>query len=208
MQSPNQLQASAVGKQSGPMPFAVAQTAPGPELSVIVPTFKERDNIEPLLMRLEAALCGIGWEAIFVDDDSPDGTADKIRSLAQTNARIRCVQRIGHRGLSTAVIEGMLSSSAPYLAVIDADLQHNEAVLAQMLRAIKAQDLDIVIGSRYAAGGGIGEWDRHRVTISGIAARLARIVVPAELSDPMSDFFSDFPAGLRTSRQTPLRPGL
>jgi dolichol-phosphate mannosyltransferase len=189
VQSSNQLQESAVGKQSDVMPFAAAPGVGGRELSVIVPTFNERDNIEPLLMRLEAVLCGIEWEAIFVDDDSPDGTADKIRSLAQTDARIRCVQRIGRRGLSTAVIEGMLSSSAPYLAVIDADLQHDEAALAQMLGVIKTQDLDVVIGSRYAAGGGVGEWDRRRVTISGIAGRLARIVIPAELSDPMSGFF-------------------
>jgi dolichol-phosphate mannosyltransferase len=120
---------------------------------------------------------------------APDGSADKIRALAQADARVRCVQRIGRRGLSTAVIEGMLSSSAPYLAVIDADLQHDERALAGMLATIKAQDLDVVIGSRHTAGGGIGEWDRRRVTISGIAGRLARLVVPAELSDPMSGFF-------------------
>jgi dolichol-phosphate mannosyltransferase len=121
--------------------------------------------------------------------DSPDGTADKIRSLARADACIRCIQRIGRRGLSTAVIEGKLSSSAPYLAVIDADLQHDEAALARMLCAIKAQDLDVVISSRYAAGVRSGEWDRRRVAISGIAAFLARLVVPAELSDPMSGFF-------------------
>ena len=189
VQSSNQSEAGEVIKQSDPMPFTIASGARGPELSVIVPTFNERDNVEPLLMRLEAALCGIEWEVIYVDDDSPDGTADKIRSLAQANPRIRCIQRIGRRGLSTAVIEGMLSSSARYLAVIDADLQHDEMVLPRMLDAIKAHDVDIVVGSRYAAGGGVGEWDRRRVTISGTAARLARLVVPAELSDPMSGFF-------------------
>ena len=189
VQSSNELEAGAVGARSDPMPFTMVKKDGGPQLSVIVPTFNERDNVEPLLMRLEAALCGIEWEVIYVDDDSPDGTADTIRSLAQADARIRCLQRIGRRGLSTAVIEGMLSSTAPYLAVIDADLQHDERVLAQMLGAIKARDLDIVIGSRYGAGGGTGEWDRRRVTISGIAAYLARLVVPAELSDPMSGFF-------------------
>ena len=120
---------------------------------------------------------------------SPDGTAAKVRELAQTDPRIRCLQRIGRRGLSTAVIEGMLASSAPYLAVIDADLQHDESLLPQMLAAIKAEDLDVIIGSRHVAGGGVGDWDRRRVTISGFAARLARLVIAAELTDPMSGFF-------------------
>jgi dolichol-phosphate mannosyltransferase len=189
VQSSNQSEPSEVIEQSDSMPFTRASRAGGPELSVIVPTFNERDNVEPLLLRLEAALCGIEWEVIYVDDDSPDGTANKIRSLAYANPRTRCIQRIGRRGLSTAVIEGMLSSSAPYLAVIDADLQHDEMVLPRMLDAIKAHDFDIVVGSRYAAGGGIGEWDRRRVAISGVAARLARLLVPVELSDPMSGFF-------------------
>ena len=112
----------------------------GAELTVVVPTFNERDNIEPLLARLDAALCGIDWEVVFVDDDSPDGTAEIVRALAAENARIRCLQRIGRRGLSTAVIEGMLASSAPYLAVIDADLQHDETLLPQMLAALKDRE--------------------------------------------------------------------
>jgi dolichol-phosphate mannosyltransferase len=168
-----------------------ASLPPGrvPELTVVVPTFSERDNIEPLLMRLMAALNGIEWEVVFVDDDSPDGTAAHIRKFAQADARVRCLQRIGRRGLATAVIEGMLASSAPYLAVIDADLQHDETMLPQMLRRLQAEDLDIVIGSRHVAGGGLGDWDRRRVTISAVAARLARLVVAAELADPMSGFF-------------------
>ena len=159
------------------------------ELTIVVPTFNERDNVELLIARLDAALRGIEWEVLYVDDDSPDGTAAKVRELAQTDPRIRCLQRIGRRGLSTAVIEGMLASSAPYLAVIDADLQHDESLLPQMLAAIKAEDLDVIIGSRHVAGGGVGDWDRRRVTISGFAARLARLVIAAELTDPMSGFF-------------------
>lgn len=161
----------------------------GVELTVVVPTFNERDNVEVLLSRLEAALCGIEWEVVYVDDDSPDGTAAKIRALAQNNPRVRCLQRIGRRGLSTAVIEGMLASCAPYLAVIDADLQHDETLLPRMLAMIKADDLDVVVGSRHTAGGGIGDWDRRRATISNVAARLARLIVPADLTDPMSGFF-------------------
>ncbi len=159
------------------------------ELGVVVPSYNEVDNVEPLIERLGAALRGIEWEVIYVDDDSPDGTARKVRELSQTNTRVRCVQRIGRRGLSTAVVEGMLASSAPYLAVIDADLQHDEKLLPQMLATLKSDDLDVVIGSRYVAGGTIGDWDKSRAAMSDIATRLARLVVPAELADPMSGFF-------------------
>ncbi len=129
------------------------------ELSVIVPSFNERDNVEPLLRGIEAALADIPWEVVFVDDDSPDGTAAAVRTIARRDTRVRCLQRIGRRGLSTAVIEGMLASSAPYLAVIDADLQHDETLLPQMLATLKAEALDVVVGSRYLAGGGVGDWD-------------------------------------------------
>ena len=170
-------------------PPEISRSAMSAELTIVVPTFNERDNVELLIARLDAALRGIEWEVLYVDDDSPDGTAAKVRELAQTDPRIRCLQRIGRRGLSTAVIEGMLASSAPYLAVIDADLQHDESLLPQMLAAIKAEDLDVIIGSRHVAGGGVGDWDRRRVTISGFAARLARLIIAAELTDPMSGFF-------------------
>jgi dolichol-phosphate mannosyltransferase len=161
----------------------------GVELTVVVPTFNERGNVEALVGRLDAALEGIRWEVVFVDDDSPDGTADEVCALAQSDLRVRCLRRIGRRGLASAVIEGMLASSAPYLAVIDADLQHDETVLPQMLATIQTQDLDIVIGSRYTAGGSIGEWDRRRAMMSNVAARLARLIVAADLTDPMSGFF-------------------
>ncbi len=159
------------------------------ELTVVIPTFNERDNIDPLLERIDAALRGIAWECIFVDDDSADGTAEKVRAIARADTRVRCIQRIGRRGLSTAVIEGVQASSAPYVAVLDADMQHDESLLPRMLAALKAEGLDIVLGSRYVAGGGTGEWDKGRVAISGFATRLARLVVSAELTDPMSGFF-------------------
>ncbi len=161
----------------------------GPELTVVVPSFNERDNVEPLIARLDVALRGIEWEAIYVDDDSPDGTAAKVREIAVGNPRIRCLQRIGRRGLATAVIEGILASSAPYLAVIDADLQHDETLLPDMLAAIKAEGLDVIVGSRHVPGGGIGDWDRRRATISDFATRLSRLIIAADLSDPMSGFF-------------------
>jgi dolichol-phosphate mannosyltransferase len=161
----------------------------GPELAIVIPSFNERENIVPLLERLEAALSGLSWEVIYVDDDSPDGTAGEIRRLAQKDGRIRCMQRIGRRGLSTAVIEGLLATSAPYLAVIDADMQHDEKLLPRMLETLKAEQLDVVIGSRYATGGGLGAWETSRAMISRVSTRLAHVIAPAELSDPMSGFF-------------------
>jgi dolichol-phosphate mannosyltransferase len=161
----------------------------GAELSIVVPTFNERDNVAELVLRVSRVLGGGPWEIVFVDDDSPDGTADLIRELAQKNSRIRCLQRIGRRGLSSACIEGMLSSSAPYLAVIDGDLQHDEQLLPRMLEILKNEAVDIVVGSRYAPGGGIGDWDANRARISRIASRLSRVLVPADLCDPMSGFF-------------------
>lgn len=171
------------GRRSVPGPAGAA------ELTVVVPTYNERGNVEALFARLDAALTGIAWEVVFVDDDSPDETAAAVRRLAQSDRRIRVLQRIGRRGLSSAVVEGMLASSAPYLAVIDGDLQHDERLLPKMLAAIKAESLDVVVGSRHLAGGGTGGWDRRRVAISDLATRLARLVVSADLSDPMSGFF-------------------
>jgi len=160
------------------------------ELAVVVPCFNERDNIPILVEKLDAALRDIEWEVIFVDDDSPDGTAQAARELAAIDRRVRCIQRIGRRGLSTAAVEGMLATSAPYLAVIDGDLQHDERLLPDMLRALKNERLDLVVGSRYVKGGGLGEWDRGRAVMSTLATRLARLVIHQPLSDPMSGFFA------------------
>ena len=161
----------------------------GPELSVIVPTFNERENIPELLARLEVCLEGRSWEVVFVDDDSPDGTANLVREYAAADSRVRCLQRIGRRGLSSACVEGLLASTAPYLAVIDADMQHDERLLPQMLDTLTQGDTDIVVGSRYAPGGGIGDWSEKRARMSRIAVRLSRVLTPAELTDPMSGFF-------------------
>jgi dolichol-phosphate mannosyltransferase len=161
----------------------------GPELSVIVPTFNERENIAELIARLEVCLEDRSWEVVFVDDDSPDGTANLVREYAGADSRVRCIQRIGRRGLSSACVEGLLASTASYLAVIDADLQHDERLLPQMLDTLKQTDADIVVGSRYAPGGDIGDWDARRARMSLLATRLSRLLTPAELTDPMSGFF-------------------
>src|SRR5258708_10427074 len=159
------------------------------ELAIIIPTLNERDNIPLIVERLNRVLAGIRWEAIFVDDDSPDGTADAVRALARRQGNIRCVQRLGRRGLSSACIEGILATAAPHIAVMDGDLQHDPAVLLEMLAKIKAERLDIVVASRYMDRGSIGAWDPARALISDFAGRLSRMVIKADLSDPMSGFF-------------------
>jgi len=161
----------------------------GPELSIIVPTFKERDNVLELVERLQKCLAGCSWEVIFVDDDSPDETAQLVRDIGQRYNRVRCLQRIGRRGLSSACVEGMLASSAPYLAVIDGDLQHDETLLPKMLAVLKEEQTDIVIGTRYAIGNRREGLSNSRAVISHFATRLSRLVLKAELSDPMSGFF-------------------
>jgi dolichol-phosphate mannosyltransferase len=162
---------------------------PAPELSVIVPTLNERDNIDPLLRRLERVLAPVAWEVIFVDDDSTDGTVEHVRRIAREDARVRLLQRLGRRGLSTACIEGALASSAPYIAVMDADLQHEEALLPDMLDSLKSKPLDLVVASRHIEGGGLGHWAPRRIAISRFATRLSRLIVKQDLSDPMSGFF-------------------
>src|SRR5260370_965259 len=125
---------------------------PAPELSVVVPTFKERDNVPLLVEKLARTLSGVDWEVVFVDDNSPDGTAAVARKIGETDARVRCVRRIGRRGLAGACIEGMLSSQARYVAVMDADLQHDETLLVGMLAKLRSDQFDIAVASRFADG--------------------------------------------------------
>ena len=161
------------------------------DLAVVIPTFNEKANVPTLVAHLDRALDGVAWEAIFVDDDSPDGTAEAARELARVDRRVRVIQRIGRRGLSSACIEGMCATAAPVVAVIDGDLQHDETLLPAMLAALQGDaSLDVVVGSRFVAGGGTGEWDSDRVAKSALATRLSRRVLKADLSDPMSGFFA------------------
>ncbi len=160
-----------------------------PELSLVIPTFNERGNIVELLGRVERALPGVAWEAIFVDDDSPDDTARALRQLAQQDPRVRCLRRLRRRGLSSACIEGMLASSARYVAVMDADLQHDPALLPQMLTALRENRAELVIGSRYVTGGEVGEWQQQRLAMSRLATRLATLITRQAIADPMSGYF-------------------
>jgi dolichol-phosphate mannosyltransferase len=159
-----------------------------PELSVIVPAFRERENIPALLAALEQALAGLDWETIVVVDDAGDGTEDLVRERAQQDQRVRCVHRIGRRGLASACIEGMLASSAPYLAVMDADLQHDEKLLPKLLEQAKRGEADIVVASRYMQGASTGELAADRVRISRMASALSGVLARG-LTDPMSGFF-------------------
>jgi dolichol-phosphate mannosyltransferase len=175
--------------EGGAIAVAPAARSAAPELAIVIPTLNERDNVPIVVQRLNRVLAGIAWEAIFVDDDSPDGTADVVRALSRTQTNIRCLQRLGRRGLSSACIDGILSSAAPYAAVMDGDLQHDENLLPVMLAKLKAEGLDIVVASRHIGQGGVGEWERSRIMISDVASRLGRLVIKADLSDPMSGFF-------------------
>src|SRR3954449_8841476 len=172
-----------------PGPATPRQAADVLQLSVVVPTFNERDNVGALFRKLEAALAGIAWEVIYVDDNSPDGTWDVVRGLAGADPRVRCIRRIGRRGLSGACIEGILASSAPCVAVIDADLQHDETQLPKMLGLLQADVADLVIGSRYVAGGSADSFNRQRAGASALATEVARRVLRVGIADPMSGFF-------------------
>lgn len=160
-----------------------------PQLAVIVPSYNERDNVALLYEKVGAALGGVAFEFIVVDDNSPDGTSDVVREMARQHPNVRGIRRIGRRGLSSAVIEGIMASSAPYFAVIDADLQHDEAILPQMLAKAVAGD-DIVVGTRYSGDGSAGQGlSRAREAGSRFATRLSGLLTGQSLSDPMSGFF-------------------
>jgi dolichol-phosphate mannosyltransferase len=160
-----------------------------PVLSVVVPTFNERDNVTKLYRKLEATLGGIAWEVVFVDDNSPDGTSDVVRGLARQDGRVRCIRRIGRRGLSGACIEGILASSAPYAAVIDADLQHDETQLPKMLSLLQSGQAELVVGSRYIEGGSADSFNRSRAGASVLATEVAKRALGVAIADPMSGFF-------------------
>lgn len=160
-----------------------------PRLSVIVPVLDERENIQPLLCRLDSALEGIDWEVVFVDDDSLDGTADLCVSIARRNPRVRILRRIGRTGLASACVEGMLATCSPYLAVMDGDLQHDERILPQMLKLAESQFLDVVVASRRSNSGSMGEFPSGRVRLSNLGRWVSHLVTRCDLSDPMSGFF-------------------
>ncbi|MBA2398367.1 MAG: glycosyltransferase family 2 protein [Bradyrhizobium sp.] len=172
-----------------PGPYNPPQATGLPQLSVVVPTFNERDNVTVLYRRLDATLKDVAWEVVFVDDNSPDGTWEVVRGLAQKDSRVRCIRRIGRRGLSGACIEGILAASAPYAAVIDADLQHDETQLPKMVGLLQRGEAELVVGSRYIDGGSADSFDKGRAGVSVLATEVAKRALKVEIADPMSGFF-------------------
>lgn len=187
MAAPRYILNAPGGAPAGP-PALVKPT----ELAVVIPTFKELGNVEEMLRRLDTVLKGISWEVIFVDDDSPDGTAARLHEIARSDSRVRCLRRVGRRGLSSACVEGMLATGAPCIAVMDADLQHDETLLPKMLAELQKTDseaCDLVVGTRYMEGGGTEGWDSSRQKISTLATTLSQRLLGLKLNDPMSGFF-------------------
>lgn len=161
-----------------------------PAIAVIVPTLNERGNITALVAALDTALLGLAAEMVFVDDWSNDGTAEAIEAIARRRRDIRLVRRSNRRGLASAVVEGMLATVAPIVAVIDADLQHDPAILPALIAAVASGEADLAIGSRYDAGGSCGTWSHRRRRASKVATRLAYWSLAAPVSDPLSGFFA------------------
>ncbi len=163
-----------------------------PLLSIVVPTYNERENLPVLLRRIEEALRGVDFEVIVVDDDSPDGTWMLAEELARERYPwLRVIRRVGVRGLASAVIDGFRASRGRYVAVMDADLQHPPEILAGMLRAALETGADVVVASRYVEGGGVEGWSRARLLVSRGATLLANLLLPESraTTDPMSGFF-------------------
>jgi dolichol-phosphate mannosyltransferase len=177
---------------SAPAPLARAgkiALRPAPELSIIVPTFNERVNVPILVERLSRLLVSCDWEIVFVDDNSPDGTAAAARAIGETDSRVRCIRRVGRRGLAGACLEGMLASQARYVAVMDADLQHDEALLVPMLDNLRGGRADLVVASRYLDGGSATGLSKQRSRVSRWSNALVRHLLGIELTDPMSGHF-------------------
>ena len=175
---------------SDPTAPAASSTA-ALELTVVVPTFNERANVRKLIRLVESALGQTRWQVIFVDDDSPDGTAAEVKAVAAVDPRVQCLHRVGRRGLAGAVIEGIMASAAPFVAVMDGDLQHDETLLPAMLDALRTGGADLAVGSRYCGGPGAdaSALGARREAGSRLANWLGRQVLKADLTDPMSGFF-------------------
>ncbi|MBK6868864.1 MAG: glycosyltransferase [Burkholderiales bacterium] len=171
------------------------------KLSIIVPTFNERDNILILVSRIEALMLDISYEIIFVDDDSADETWSVVDRLARVEPTVRRIRRIGRRGLASAVIEGCLSSSADLLIVMDADLQHDEKMIPEIVARL-SDDADIVVVSR--------DFQKRLQGLSPLRQRISRLanyllqpLLSYKVMDPMSGFF-----GIRGTRFGELAPKL
>lgn len=170
-------------------PLAEASLQPAPLLAIVLPTYNERDNVPFIIGQLRETLGNFAWEAVFVDDDSPDGTAGLIRDYAAADARIRLIYRLGRRGLASASLEGMLATTAEYIVVMDSDLQHDETAIPAMLHMARSRELDLVVATRNSSDGSMGDFSNRRVRLSQLGRKISRAVCRCEVSDPMSGFF-------------------
>jgi len=172
-------------------------------VSIIIPTYNERENITPLVERIDRALNSHNYEVVFVDDNSKDGTAELINSLAGRYP-VRVLVRKDERGLATAVVHGIAHSNGDTVVVMDADLQHPPEVIPELLHKTE-NGADIVIGSRYVEGGGMKGWGLTRRIISAGAIILAHLLLPTTraVKDPMSGFFAFKRSGLHQARLKP-----
>jgi len=157
-------------------------------VSLVVPTYDERDNIVPLLEAIRAAMAGRDLEVWIVDDDSPDRTWELALDYARSHPEVQVIRRTSKRGLSGAVIEGLHRARGEFLAVMDADLSHDPALLPRLVDAA-AGGADVAVGSRRVPGGGADNWPWHRRKASDLATALARWWLRVPLSDPMSGYF-------------------
>ncbi len=163
----------------------------GRELSVIVPVFNEAPNVGPMVAALEGALAGIDWEVIFVDDNSPDGTAGKVHDLAQRDSRIRLIVRVADRGLAKSAIQGMLSGNGDVLVVMDGDGQHEPEIIRRLMQPLVDGTADVATASRNLQEKQIAtSLSRRRVYLSQFGNLLCRMVLRRRLSDPLTGFFA------------------
>ncbi len=161
-----------------------------PALSVILPTYNEAENLPILLDRLTDLLADLDYEIVVVDDNSPDGTWAIAEEWAGRSRRIRSIRRVTDRGLSSAVMAGMEVARGRVLAVMDSDLQHDEAALIDVVSPVLDGEADVSLGSREVDGGSYGEWGRWRRFVSWGGAQLAKRLLGVPVSDPMSGFFA------------------
>jgi dolichol-phosphate mannosyltransferase len=194
---------SPVTSPPAPARAPISAIRQAPELSVVVPTYNERANVPILVERLAHVLAGCDWEVLFVDDNSPDGTAAVARALGESDGRVRCMRRIGRRGLAGACLEGMLASQARYVAVMDADLQHDEELLVAMLDCLRGGNCDLVVASRYLGGGSAAGLSKQRARASRFATMLVHRLLGIALTDPMSGHFM-----IRRDAFEPLAPSI
>ena len=163
----------------------------GRSVSLVVPTYNERENACAVIDRCSAALAAYDFEIVVVDDDSPDGTWRVVRETYGETGRVRVVRREGKLGLATAVSRGFREASAELCAVIDADLQHPPEKLPELVDAFRP-GVDVAVGSRYADGGAIERWPRIRRAVSRGASWIAKAALPPTrgIADPLSGFFA------------------